>query len=178
MLDGTTPSVALTRLQSGVGTVTIEAACPAEVGDLRIGCAYRLRSGQTSIISTVGGRRVAPPDSRRPVLVAGHDRYDRISVDLRQVRDIERLLVYAFSDSAVDLVWGGTVIVTTHSGARVEAPLLGLDSGSVGVLMSAYQVDGELALWSEMLAGSSVRDACRAFGFDDISWVDDRTPAS
>jgi len=31
-------------------------------------------------------------------------------------------------------------------------------------------------MWTEMLAGSSVRDACRAFGFDDINWVDDRTP--
>jgi len=70
---------------------------------------------------------------------------------------------------------GWHCVVTTHAGARVEAPLTGLDTGSVGVLLSVYQDAGELGMWTEMLAGSSVRDACRAFGFDDINWVDDRT---
>ena len=175
VLDAATPSVTLTRVQSGIGTLTIDAACSQEVGDLRLGCAYRLRDGATSLISTVG-QRIAPAGARRPVLLAGREQFQRVSVDLRSVRDVERLMVLAFSDSRSPLDWGGTVVVTTHAGARVEAPLIGLGEGSVAVLLSLYQVGGELALWTEMLAGTSVRDACRAFGFDDITWVDDRTP--
>lgn len=175
VLDPTTPSVTLTRLQSGIGTITIDAACGAEVGDLRLGCAYRLDDGATSVISTIG-ERSAPAASRTPVLLAGHDQFHRISIDLRAVRRIERLMIYAFSESRAMLSWGGTVLISTHAGAHIEAPLVGLASGSVGVLVSAYQVGGELAFWTEMLAGTSVRDACRAFGFDDITWVDDRTP--
>jgi len=45
------------------------------------------------------------------------------------------------------------------------------------VLMSIYQVRGELVLRAEMqtLFGD-VRDAARAYGYDRISWLDDRTP--
>ena len=87
-------------------------------------------------------------------------------------------MIYASSATGSDLEWAGTLVLTTHAGARVEAPLLGLGAGAVGVLASIYQVDGELAIWSEMLAGGTVRDACRAFGFDEITWVDDRTPTA
>ena len=175
VLDAATPSVTLTRVQSGIGTLTIDAACSSDVGDLRLGCAYRLADGSTSVISAVG-ERLAPANSRHPVLIATHEQFQRIAVDLRGVRTIERLMVYAFSESRALLDWGGTVLITTHAGARVEAPLIGLDAGSVGVLVSGYQAGGELSFWTEMLAGTSVRDACRAFGFDDITWVDDRTP--
>jgi hypothetical protein len=49
--------------------------------------------------------------------------------------------------------------------------------GAVAVPLSVYQVDGELVLRREAqgVAGT-VRDACRAFGFERISWLDDRTP--
>lgn len=177
VLDAATPSVTLSRVQSGIGTLTIDAACSPAVGDLRLGCAYRLHDGSTSVISTVG-QRSAPVAARRPVLLAGREQFQRISVDLRSIREVERLMVLAFSDSRVNLDWGGTVVVTTHAGARIEAPLIGLGQGSVAVLVSLYQAGGELALWTEMLAGTSVRDACRAFGFEDITWVDDRTPVA
>jgi hypothetical protein len=52
-----------------------------------------------------------------------------------------------------------------------------LEGGQVAVLMSIYQVRGELVLRAEMqtLFGD-VRDAARAYGYDRISWLDDRTP--
>ena len=171
------PTVTLTRTQSAIGSLTFEAAVSAQVGDLRIGCAYELRSGLSSTVGLSGGNRFGPPQSRRPVLVAGHDRYDRIAVDLRQCHELDRLLVYAYSESRQPLVWGGTLIVTTLAGAKIELPLEQLPTGEIAVLMSVYNVRGEFVLRAEMqpIVGS-IRDACRAYGYDRITWLDDRTP--
>lgn len=171
------PTVSLTRVQTGTGTLTIEAACSAEVGDLRLGCAYQLRSGQSSTVQASGGSRLAPTRSRRPVLVGSHERYERILVDLRQCRQIERLAVYAFSETRVHLDWGGTLIVTTFAGARVEVPLERLPAGEVAMLLSVYNVAGEFMIRAEMeTIPGYVREACRAYGYDQITWLDDRSP--
>jgi uncharacterized protein involved in tellurium resistance len=177
ILNRRSPTVTLTRTQSGIGTLTIEAACSAEVGDLRLGCAYQLRTGESSTVQATGGNRLAPPRSRRPVLVGGHERYERISLDLRQSRDIERLAVYAFSESRAQVAWGGTLIVTTFGGARIETPLEQLVPGAVAVLLSLYNVGGEFVLRAELeTVTGSIREAARAYGYDRIAWLDDRTP--
>ncbi len=43
--------------------------------------------------------------------------------------------------------------------------------------LSIYQVRGEFVVRAEMqtLYGD-VREACRAYGYDRITWLDDRTP--
>lgn len=177
MLRRNSPTVTLTRTQSGIGELTVEAVCGESVGDLRLGAVYRLRSGGASTVQLAGGHRFGPASSRRPVLVASREEYDRISLDLRQIRDIERVVVYAFSESRASLAWGGTLVLTTYAGARVELPLETLHQGSVAVLMSLYNLDGELVVRGEMetIAGD-IRDAARAYGFDRITWRDDRTP--
>jgi uncharacterized protein involved in tellurium resistance len=177
ILTVTEPTVTLTRLQSAIGTLTFEAACSAEVGDLRIGCAYELSSGATSTVQLTQGNRTAPPRSRRPILVAAHDRFETVAVDLRQCPDLRRLIVYAFSESRAPLRWGGTLIITTFGGARVELPLESLQSGDSAVVLSLYNVHGEFVLRAEMqtLFGD-VRECCRTYGFDRITWLDDRTP--
>jgi uncharacterized protein involved in tellurium resistance len=177
ILSRKAPTVTLTRTQTGIGTLTFEAAASGEVGDLRLGAAYQLRSGLSSTVQATAGNRLAPPRSRRPVLVGGHERYERISVDLRQSPDIERLAIYAFSESRAQLKWGGTLIVTTFAGAKIEVPLEQLAPGEVAVLLSVYNVDGEFVLRAELetIAGS-IREAARAYGYDQISWLDDRTP--
>jgi uncharacterized protein involved in tellurium resistance len=177
VLSERTPTVTLDRLQSGIGTLIIEVAVTSEVGDLRMGAAYELESGVISTVQYINDRRLAPPQSRRPILVAGHERYERISVDLRQCRELRRVLVYAFSEGGTELTWGGTLIVTTSAGARVEVPLESAAVGRAAAVLSLYQVSGEFVLRSELWGGfTSVRDVSRAFGFEAISWLDDRTP--
>jgi uncharacterized protein involved in tellurium resistance len=169
--------VTLTRVQSGIGTLAIEAACSPEVGDLRLGCAYQLASGHSSVVQHASGIRFGPRDSRRPVIVSQREQFERISVDLRQCREVQRLVVFGFSESNAILRWGGTLIATTHGGARVELPIELLPSGGVVVLMSLYNVHGEFVLRAEMeVIQGPIRDACRAYGFDRITWLDDRTP--
>ncbi len=172
------PTVTLTRVQSGVGTLTFEAIVTAAAGDLRLGCAYQLRSGLASTVAHHTGRRYAPPgQTRRPLIVASRQDYERIAVDLRQVTDLERLVVYGFSGNGQPLQWGGTLIATTFGGDRIEMPIELAPAPAVAVLASVYNIGGELIIRSEMdLIGSTVREACRGYGFERISWVDDTTP--
>jgi uncharacterized protein involved in tellurium resistance len=171
------PTVTLTKLQSAIGTLTIEAAVSDEVGDLRIGCAYELADDFEQTMQMTQGNRFAPPHSKRPVLVGGHDRFERVQLDLRQCRSLRRLIVYAFSEHRRPLKWGGTLVTTTLGGARIEIPLDVLQAGDIAVLMSIYQVRGEFVLRAEMqtLYGD-VREAARAYGYERITWLDSRTP--
>lgn len=171
------PTVTLTPLQSGIGSLAIEAAVSAEVGDLRIGAVYELETGLQMTVQMAQGNRFAPPHSKRPVLVASHDRFEQIALDLRQVRGLRRLVVYAFSEHRQPLTWGGTLVITTFGGARLELPLESLQGGTVAVLLSIYRVRSELVLRAEMQSlYGDVREAARAYGYDKISWLDDRTP--
>ncbi|HEU5005738.1 MAG TPA: hypothetical protein VFT67_02140 [Jatrophihabitantaceae bacterium] len=171
------PTVTLTRLQSAIGTLRFEAAVSAEVGDLQLGCAYRLRSGLSSVLAPDGDHRLAPPGSRRPVLLSGHDEFGTVEVDLRQSRDLDRLALYAYSASRTRLRWGGTLVVETFGKARIELPLESLQGGDLAVLMSLYNVRGEFVLRAEMQTlNGDVREACRAYGYDRITWLDGRNP--
>ncbi|HEV2885833.1 MAG TPA: hypothetical protein VGX49_02885, partial [Jatrophihabitans sp.] len=169
----------LNRLQSGIGVLTIEAACSPAVGDLRIGAAYQLADGHSSLVSRAGGIATAPRNSRRPVIAARAEQYERLVIDLRQSRQLERLVVYGFSESGGPLNWGGTLILRTAGGARVELPLDRPASAGVTVLLSIYNVRGEFVVRAEMEnVPGSIRTAVQAYGFDRISWLDDRTPVA
>jgi uncharacterized protein involved in tellurium resistance len=169
--------VTLTRVQSGVGQLAIEAVCSAAVGDLRLGAAYQLADGTTSTVQHTDGNRFAP-SSRHPVIVAGRGEYEQLWLDLRHARELERMAVYAFSESRSELNWGGTLVVTTFGGARVELPLESLHPGRVAVLMSIYNLDGEYVIRAEMetIHEGDVREAVRSYGYDRITWRDDRRP--
>jgi uncharacterized protein involved in tellurium resistance len=177
MLTMRQPSVTLTRVQSGVGALTVQAVIADSVGDLRLGCAYQLVSGQSSVIQQASGLRLAPAGSRRPVIIASRERLGPITVDLAQSREVERLIVYAYSESGAVLSWDGTLVVQTYGGARVEVPLRRAPEAGVLVPLSLYNIDGELVLRAEQsFIGGSIREATAAFGFERISWLDDHTP--
>lgn len=171
------PTVTLTRVQSGVGAIRVEAVCSPSVGDLRLGAAYQLGDGTSSTVQYSGGNRFAP-SSRHPLIVAGRDEYEHLGIDLRQAPALERMAIYAFSESRGELTWGGTLVVTTFGGSRIELPLETLYPGHVAVLMSIYNLAGEFVVRAEMeTITGDVREAARAYGYDRITWRDDRTPA-
>lgn len=171
------PTATLTRAQSGVGALTVEAACSSAVGDLRLGCAYQLRSGESSVVQHVSGVSTAPAHTTRPVIIGGRGQYERLTIDLVQVRNIARMVVYAFSESGAVLQWGGTLVLTTFGQARIELPMDRAPVDRVVVLLSLYVVDGEIVVRaeSEEIPGT-VRDAVLAYGFDQVTWLDARTP--
>jgi hypothetical protein len=172
LLGPDSPTVTLTRLQSGVGVLQVDLVTTMPA--LRLGAAYELSDGRSSAIVDGGHADAAP--SSRPVLRLTRDRYAGLQIDLRQTRSLRRLAVIAVPQTAVD--WAGTLVVTTAAGARLEAPLdLGHGEGPA-VLLTAYVLDGEIVLRAEReLVTGSLRDACLAFGYDRITWADDHTPA-
>lgn len=93
------------------------------------------------------------------------------------MRDIERVAIYAVSETRQQLRWGGTLVLTTFGGGRIELPLETLYPSPIAVLVSIYNFEGELVIRAEMesLLGD-VREAARAYGYDRITWRDDRTP--
>jgi hypothetical protein len=171
--------VTLTRVQSGVGTLLFEAVTAPSIGDVRLGCAYQLQSGRSSTVQHSAGRSTAPPgETRRPIVLAGRQQFERLEVDLRQSRQLERMVVFGFSGNGADIRWAGTLVVTTFGGARVELPITLPPSNSVAVLASMYNVHGELVLRSEMdPVGRTIQEACSAYGFDRITWLDGNRPA-
>jgi hypothetical protein len=137
-----------------------------------------LVSGATSTVQLAGGSRFGPPGTRRPLIIAQREQHETLTFDLRQVRELERAAVYVFSDDGAELDWTGTLVATTFGGGRVELPLDTLYRSAVAVPLSIVNVGGELWLRAEMeTVAGSIRDACRAYGFDRITWKDDRTPA-
>lgn len=179
MLSPRAPTVTLTRVQSGIGLLTVEAACSDAVGDLRLGAAWRLTDGRTSVVAHADRLTTAPAGAARPVLLAQRGRFETIGVDLRQVRALDRFAVYAFSDSGAALQWGGTLVVRTTGGSRVELPMDAPAGPGVVVLLTAYVVEGELVLRAEPREPApTVREACLSVGYDRITWLDPRTPVS
>lgn len=164
-------------MQSGVGALRIQAACAETVGDLRMGCAYELRDGTTSLVQRARGPATAPPSGSRPVIRTSRERFETLTVDLAQVRDLRRLAVYLFSESRQPLAWSGTVTVETFGRSRIEIPLDRPPSAGVLLALSVYNVRGELVLRAEdLLVPGSARAAALALGYDRISWFDEDTP--
>jgi uncharacterized protein involved in tellurium resistance len=178
LLGVSAPTVTLTRVQSGIGRLEVEAVCSPAVGDLRLGAAYQLADGTSSTVQYADGNRFAP-SARRPVIVAGRDEYEHLDIDLRHARELERMAIYAFSASRTELTWGGTLVVKTFGGGRIELPLESLHPGRIAVLMSIYNLAGEFVIRAEMetIHDGDVREAARAYGYDRITWRDDRSPA-
>ncbi len=173
MLTPAAPVVALSRLTSGVGTLGLQAATTSGDGDLVLACAYALGSGPASFLNPDTGQRTAPPGARRPVVVAGQDRFPRLSIDLRQVRDLTRALVVLYSRSRTPITWAGALLVTTQGGARIDVPLESAPAGTTLAAVSLHQVDGELVLRAEREVATTPREACANFGYDTIAWLDD-----
>ena len=166
----------LTRIQCGIGILTFTAA-HAGVEALHLGCAYQLRSGQSSVVQPFGGATVAPPRSARPLIIGRPGPTETLTLDLVQSRSIERLAIYAFSGQPVQPNGSATLVATTFAGTRVELPLDRPPSQHVTVLMSLYNLAGEFVLRAELdVIPGTVRDACAAYGFDRITWLDAHTP--
>lgn len=177
MLTAQQPTVALSRIQSAVGALTIRSLCPESAADLRFGCVYHLRSGKSSTVSPTTGRTVGPAGAQSPIITGIDDGRGGFSIDLRQCRDLDRLVIYGFTRSGTPAAWPGTITITTTGAGRVELALSDLRDSSACVVLSLFNVHGEFVLRSEMCPiNGTVQDACRVFGFDDIGWIDGYTP--
>ncbi|MET7424878.1 hypothetical protein [Dactylosporangium sp. NPDC005555] len=157
------PSVVLTRLQSGIGALTFEAAWSPDEG-FALGCAYQLDSGASSVLR--------PGETYGPLAMDRRAGHQRLSLDLLHGRHLRRLIIFGTPTVDPGPYWAGTLLISTHGHARIEVPVQPPPPGPT-VLLSLYNVDGEIVLRAEAqtVQGRS-RDACLAFGYDRIAWRD------
>lgn len=175
MLTPSAPVVSLSRLVSGIGTLTVQAAVTSGVDGLLLGCGYALADGTSSFLRPDGESRVAPPGSRVPVLTSGRDRYPHVTLDLRRIRTLTRALFVLGTTTRLPATWAGALLITTHSGAQISVPLETVTEPAVALAaVSLHQVDGEIVLRSELDPATSLREACALFGYDAIAWLDDQ----
>jgi len=156
------PTATLNRLQSAIGLLTF--------GMGRTGpdlvCAYEFADGRSGLLGR--GAVNAPANSRTPALSARHR---SVSVDLRQLPLLTRLLVIAVFPATVRT---GLLSATTWDGGRIERPVDQPPEAGITALLSMYNVDGELVLRAESAPlEPTPRAACAASGFARISWLDD-----
>jgi hypothetical protein len=157
------PSVQLTRLQSGIGALTFEAAWSPDEGFV-LGCAYQLDSGWSSVLRQ--------GETFGPLVMDRHAGHQRLRLDLLHGRHLQRLIVFGVPAADPGPHWAGTLLIGTHGHARIEVPVQPPAPGPT-VLLSLYNVDGEIVLRAEAQSvPGRIRDACLAFGYDRIAWRD------
>lgn len=157
------PSVVLTRLQSGIGALTFEAAWSPDEG-FALGCAYQLDSGASSVLR--------PGETFGPLVMDRRAGHQRLRLDLLQGRHLRRLIIFGVPTADPGQYWAGTLLISTHGHARIEVPVQPPPPGPT-VLLSLYNVDGEIVLRAEaQTVPGRTRDACLAFGYDRIAWRD------
>ncbi|GAA1527839.1 hypothetical protein GCM10009827_051190 [Dactylosporangium maewongense] len=157
------PSVMLSRLQSGIGALTFEAAWSPDEG-FALGCAFQLDSGTSSVLR--------PGETFGPLTMDRRAGHQRLRLDLLHGRHLRRLIIFGIPTADPGPYWAGTLLIGTHGHARVEVPVQPPPPGPT-VLLSLYNVDGEIVLRAEaQTVPGRTRDACLAFGYDRIAWRD------
>lgn len=175
LLTADRPTLALTRVQSGVGRIDIELHAPA--GPLALACVVTDTAGDSSVIDPTHPQGPPPPTTVDPLITFSGNGFGSFGINLRRSRELDRLIVVATSTTGAVLGWTGTLSISTFGGGRVDIPIDATPPASTTIIASIYNVDGEYVLRAEgQPMNGSLREASRSFGFDTISWLDARTP--
>jgi len=168
-LEVTTPSLTLTRVESGIGSLRFALAGPG-ADLLRLGCMYELRTAAGTHTEHLSPS--AEPSARRDVVAVRKGEKPGssvISVDLREVTTLRRLLLYAAPRTVSASMTVGTAVLVSSSigGTLVEVPLtLGELDGTPLALASVFNVDGELVVRREVaMSDTEVRSLAERHGF-------------
>lgn len=158
------PVVQLNRVQAGIGALRFEVASGHA---LRLAVAY-VWDGRPGIVQGPGAAH--GPDAMHPVVsIVGET---GASIDLGNSALLDRFVLLLQAHQ-----YGGTLVVTTAGEARLAVPLPEGPAVGTLALVSGYRVRGALVIRSEVdqIAGG-LREATRAYGYDEIGWLDTNTP--
>lgn len=172
-LTDRSPVVSLTRMQAGIGALTVEAVWP-EKDQLRIGCVFRTNDGLTAIAALEG--EAGPVD---PVLTSIRGARQSVRLDLLRARTLDRAVIFAVLYPPLPSGWHSALAISMAGAARIEVPVEHPGDFGIAVPLSLYRVGGELVVRAEQeVVRGTLRDACTAFGFDQLSWANPYTPLS
>lgn len=176
ILAPTRPTLALTRVQSGVGRLAVELFAPPAPA-VALACILTDADGESTVVDPTHPRSPPPPTTTDPLITFSGNGFGSFGINLRRSRELSRLIVVATAVVEPQIDWTGTLSLTTFGGGRIDIPLDATPASTTTIVASIYNVDGEYVLRAEgQPMNGSLREAARSFGFDTISWLDPRTP--
>lgn len=167
VLDESHRVIHLTRMQSAAGKLTVTPALG--VGEhLDLACVLQtVQHGESIVLGTLNRQG---PDPRRPLVRCGGQ---GVEVDLRRIHSFVRFLIVGVTSRLP----GGTLVVTTYGGSRMEIALPTTRTLGAQALLTAYVVQGRLVLRAELDPFSgTLQQVCGAYGYTELTWRDPSTP--
>ncbi len=165
------PVVHLTRMQSSAGGLEIQAFTPAP-NQLLLGCAFETSDQLESIV--LPGLHPQGPDPRSPIF---RSTPQGVSVNLRAVTQIARFFVIGLPQTGNRSMPGGTLVLTTYGGSRMEVVLDTSATYGAKALLTGYVVEGRIVLRAEHDPFSgTLQQVAGVYGYDQMTWRDPFTP--
>ena len=165
------PVVHLTRMQSSAGGLEIQAFTPAP-NQLLLGCAFETSDQLESIV--LPGLHPQGPDPRSPIF---RSTPQGVSINLRAVKQIARFFVIGLPQTGNRSMPGGTLVLTTYGGSRMEVVLDTSATYGTKALLTGYVVEGRIVLRAEHDPFSgTLQQVAGVYGYDQMTWRDPFTP--
>ena len=161
------PSVTLNRIQSAVGSLTIEMdRLPGE--ELTLGCVFAFVDGNVAAVHA-GAGNPRPAPGPHPFAQALPSRL-AVVLDLRQIRALTRAVFYGYrAPRRPSPPPNGLLTVRTFGGAEAALPFAWPTPDSVIALLACYNLGGELVVRTELDTFSGgAREVHQAYGFTSV----------
>lgn len=167
-LDATSPTVTLTRTQSGIGALQSRIVTPSGSPGLTVACLVQFTSGAQWVVHEGSAAHAqAPPEVANPLTrLRSGDQEDTIMFDLRRVAEMRRALIYATSEASTSPT-SGYLLLTTYGDAVIEMPF-DTTPGAALVLVSLHNVVGELVVRAESDVVPDAAAVWRNYGYDIV----------
>lgn len=165
------PVVHLTRMQSSAGSIDFSPATPAP-NQLLLGCAFETTDKRESMV--LPGLHPQGPDLNSPVFRVSTQ---GLTINLRGITTVERFFVIGLPQTSDRSMPGGTLVIRTYGGSRVEVVLDTCATYGAKALVTGYVVEGRIVLRAEHDPFSgTLQQVAGVYGYDQMTWRDPFTP--
>lgn len=165
------PVVHLSRMQSSAGALEFTAAT-ARANQLLLGCLFETSDQKESAV--LPGLRPQGPNPQSPIF---RSTTQGVSVNLRSVKDISRFFVIGLPQTSDRSMPGGTLVIATYGGSRLEVVLDTSATYGAKALVTGYVVEGRIVLRAEHDPFSgTLQQVAGVYGYDQMTWRDPFTP--
>ena len=165
------PVVHLTRMQSSAGALEFTAAT-AQPNQLLLGCLFETVDQRESIV--LPGMRPQGPDPHSPIF---RSTTQGVTINLRGIKRAARFFVIGLPQTSDRSMPGGTLVVQTYGGSRLEVVLDRSATFGAKALITGYVVEGRIVLRAEHDPFSgTLQQVAGVYGYDQMTWRDPFTP--
>lgn len=165
------PVVHLTRMQSSAGALEFTVAT-AQPNQLLLGCLFETVDQRESIV--LPGMRPQGPDPHSPIF---RSTTQGVTINLRGIKRAARFFVIGLPQTSDRSMPGGTLVVQTYGGSRLEVVLDRSATFGAKALITGYVVEGRIVLRAEHDPFSgTLQQVAGVYGYDQMTWRDPFTP--